>query len=273
MKSKIHEHSKNNFKTVSKKYIYSIIALGMVTLCSAQLTISQAEYFWDNDPGLGLGTAVSATDGSFNGVFEQLTKTGIATPGTGLHKFNIRIKDSAGMWGSTFTTVVQVNAAATPYISIVQAEYFWDADPGEGNGTAVLATDGNFNDVFEQLTKTGIALPANGLHVFNIRMKDSGGMWGSVFRSVVSVEAPLATEDFNLANLIVYPNPVKDILNFSSDKEITSAAIYNLMGQEVRTESLHVSEGSINVSNLASGTYLIKITANDAVKTLKFIKG
>ena len=256
-----------------RKYIYSIIALGMVAVCAAQVTISQAEYFWDTDPGIGLGTAVSATDGTFNSVFEELTKTGIATPGTGLHKFNIRIKDSAGMWGSTFTTVIQVNAVATPYISITQAEYFWDTDPGEGNGTAVLATDGNFNDVFEQLTKTGIALPANGLHVFNIRMKDSGGMWGSVFKSVVAVQVPLATDEFNLAHLKVYPNPVKDILNIAFDTEITKVVIYNLLGQEVmEVPSGHANQGGTNVSRLLSGTYLAKITVGSKVKTVKIIK-
>lgn len=255
-----------------RKYIYSIIALGMVAVCSAQVTISQAEYFWDNDPGLGLGTAVLTTDGTFNGVFEELTKTGIPTPGSGLHKFNIRIKDSAGMWGSTFTTVVQVNTAATPYISIAQAEYFWDADPGEGNGTAVIATDGNFNDVFEQLSKTGIALPANGLHVFNIRMKDSGGMWGSVFKSVISVEVNLGTEDFNLANLIVYPNPVKNILNFSYTHDITAVTIYNFLGQQVLAKSFQVNKSGIDLSELVSGTYFLTIQSQDKIKTIKIIK-
>lgn len=173
------------------KYIYSIIALLMIVLCPAQMFVSQAEYFWDTDPGAGNGTAVSATDGSFNSAFEQLTKTGIATPGNGLHKLCIRIKDNTGVWGPVFTNVINVQQTPTSTImALAQAEYFWDTDPGVGNGTPVLAADGNFNSTFEQLTKTGIALPAPGLHIFNVRVKDNTGVWGPLFKNVINVQNP-----------------------------------------------------------------------------------
>lgn len=172
-----------------KKYIYSIIALLLVTLCSAQMFVSQAEYFWDTDPGTGNGTPVLAADGNFNSAFEQLTKTGITTPGNGLHKFCIRIKDDSGAWGPVFTNIIDVQQTPPSTImAIAQAEYFWDTDPGTGNGTPVLAADGNFDSTFEQLTKTGIALPTAGLHVFNIRIKDNTGVWGPVFRNVIDVQ-------------------------------------------------------------------------------------
>ena len=176
------------------KYIYSIIALLMIMLCPAQMFVSQAEYFWDNDPGAGNGTAVLASDGNFNSAFEQLTKTGVTTPGSGLHKLCIRIKDNTGVWGPVFTNVINVqqNQTSAP-MAIAQAEYFWDNDPGAGNGTPVLAADGNFNSSFEQLTKTGIALPTGGLHVFNIRVKDNTGVWGPVFRNVVGVQNQAST--------------------------------------------------------------------------------
>jgi alpha-tubulin suppressor-like RCC1 family protein len=173
-----------------RKYIYSIIALLMVTLCSAQLYVSQAEYFWDNDPGTGNGTPVLATDGNLNSAFEYLTKTGISTPGNGLHKFCLRVKDNTGVWGPVFTNIINVQQNNTSTIMAVsQAEYFWDTDPGTGNGTPVLATDGNFDSTYEQLTKTGITLPSAGLHVFNIRVKDNSGVWGPVFKNVINVQS------------------------------------------------------------------------------------
>ncbi|MCS3531285.1 T9SS type A sorting domain-containing protein [Chryseobacterium sp. JUb7] len=173
------------------KYIYSIIALLMIVLCPAQMYVSQAEYFWDTDPGTGNGIAVSAADGNFNSAFEQLTKTGITTPGSGLHKFCIRIKDNTGVWGPVFTNIINVQQNPTSTIMAVsQAEYFWDTDPGTGNGTPVLAADGNFDSSFEQLTKTGIALPTSGLHVFNVRIKDNAGVWGPVFKNVINVQTP-----------------------------------------------------------------------------------
>lgn len=256
-----------------KKYIYSFIALLTVSLCTAQTSISQAEYFWDTDPGAGNGTAVLATDGNFNSAFEQLSKTGIPSPGTGLHKFCIRIKDNTGMWGPVFTNIVQVDATNTTAImSILQAEYFWDTDPGEGNGTAVLAADGNFDSAFEQLSKTGIALPPVGLHIFNVRVKDNTGTWGPVFKNVVSVQTNLSNTDFDLNGLIAYPNPVKNILNFSYAHEITAVTVYNFLGQQVLSKSLQANESVIDLSGLTSGTYYLTIQSQDKTKTIKIIK-
>ncbi|MGE8556635.1 MAG: T9SS type A sorting domain-containing protein [Chryseobacterium jejuense] len=183
-----------------KNYIYSIIALLMVILCPAQVFVSQAEYFWDTDPGTGNGTAVLAADGSFNSVLEQLIKTDIATPGNGLHKFSIRIKDNTGVWGPVFTNVIDVQQPVTSnVISLSQAEYFWDTDPGNGNGTPVLAADGSFNSVFEQLIKTDIVTPGNGLHKFSVRIKDNTGVWGPAFSNVIDVQQPITSNVISLS--------------------------------------------------------------------------
>lgn len=256
-----------------KKHIYSLAAFLTVVICSAQSSLTQAEYFWDTDPGVGLATAVQATDGNFNSAFEQLTKTGIIAPSAGLHKFCIRVKDNTGQWGPVFMNIIEVQSGATsPIMSILQAEFFWDTDPGLGLATPVLATDGSFNSAIEQLTKTGIALPPVGLHVFNIRIKDNTGQWGPVFRNVISIQTTLENTDVALSNLVVYPNPVRDILNVSLDTAITSIAIYTILGQEVITKTLNTNEGNIDVSSLASGTYFVKVYADKLIKTLKVIK-
>jgi Secretion system C-terminal sorting domain len=169
---------------------------------------------------------------------------------------------------ATFLTVVVCSAQST----ILQAEYFWDTDPGLGLATPVLATDGNFNSAFEQLTKTGIALPSLGLHVLNIRIKDNVNGWGPVFRNVISVQTTLETPGFDLKNVIVYPNPVKDILNLSFETIISSASVYTVLGQEVLTQAINANEGTIDLSSLTSGTYFVKVYANSLVKTLKVIK-
>ena len=91
-----------------KKYIYSLIAFLTLVVCQAQVALSQAEYFWDTDPGVGLGVAVTAVDGSFNSAFEQMASNGIAAPSVGMHKFSIRVKDNTGVWGTVFTTIIKV---------------------------------------------------------------------------------------------------------------------------------------------------------------------
>ncbi len=255
-----------------KKIIYSITAFLTVTLCVAQMSLSQAEYFWDTDPGVGLATPVLATDGDFNSAFERLSRTGIALPSVGLHKFGIRVKDSTGQWGPVFMNIVEVQQGGSAIMAVAQAEYFWDTDPGLGLGTPVLATDGNFNSAFEQLTKTGIALPSLGLHVFNIRVKDNTGQWGSVFRNVISVQTTLDIANLDMKALVVYPNPVKDVLNVSFDTAINSIAVYNMMGQVVMARMLNSNDTAIDVSTLSAGTYFVKVQSDATSKTVKIIK-
>lgn len=70
----------------------------------------------------------------------------------------------------------------------------------------------------------------------------------------------------------VYPNPVKDVLTISYEQEITRVSVYNLLGQEVITQSINANETSIDVSQLPVGAYLVKVNAGDTVKTVKVIK-
>ncbi|MCH2046033.1 MAG: hypothetical protein MK212_18100 [Saprospiraceae bacterium] len=103
--------------------------------------ISQAEYFWDTDPGEGNGTAINAADGTFEEAIEQALSTDAVGQAAGIHSFNIRMLGADGTWSPVFTTVMEVATAPNTSgrsIQLTQAEYFWDADPGEGNGTALL---------------------------------------------------------------------------------------------------------------------------------------
>lgn len=176
-----------------KKYIYSLVAGLTVTLCTAQVSISQAEYFWDADPGEGNGTAIASADGTYNSAFEKIAVSGIGAPAEGLHKFSVRVKDSQGTWGPAFTNIVNVQPATTPVpLSIAQAEYFWDADPGEGGGIALLAADGNYNSAFENIAISGLNAPSAGLHKFSARVKSNEGVWSPAFTNIVNV-APTTT--------------------------------------------------------------------------------
>ena len=82
----------------------------------------------------------------------------------------------------------------------------------------------------------------------------------------------LSTGSFSIKNLKFYPNPVKDILNLSLDKEITTVSINNLLGQEVFTRTVNNNEISIDITGLAAGTYMVKVISNNEVRTIKIIK-
>lgn len=90
--------------------------------------------------------------------------------------------------------------------------------------------------------------------------------------TTISCPPSLSNPSFISNELKIFPNPVKDILNISFDKEITLVSLYNLLGQEVITSPINANETTIDVSQLTSGTYLLKINSGNSVKTLKVIK-
>jgi hypothetical protein len=82
----------------------------------------------------------------------------------------------------------------------------------------------------------------------------------------------LGTGTFNNNAFTYYPNPVKDILNLSYDKNITKVAVYNVLGQEIMIKNNNANQSQLDMSSLASGTYLVRVTADNADKTFKVIK-
>jgi hypothetical protein len=174
-----------------KKYIYSLLAIMTMSISSAQLlSLSQAEYFWDADPGEGNGTPITTVDGSFNSVFEKIAVSGLNAPSVGLHKFSVRVKDNQGVWGPVFTNVITVESTTTPNpVTLTQAEYFWDTDPGEGSATPLLAIDGDFNSAFEKVALAGLGAPSVGMRKFCMRVKDNQGVWSPVFTNIINVES------------------------------------------------------------------------------------
>jgi hypothetical protein len=71
--------------------------------------------------------------------------------------------------------------------------------------------------------------------------------------------------------IIIFPNPVQNILTLKTPEIIKEVSIIDLLGQEVNTNQL--STNSLDVSNLSEGIYIIKVTSeNDKTFSTKFVK-
>ena len=68
-------------------------------------------------------------------------------------------------------------------------------------------------------------------------------------------------ENTEVNNLKIYPNPVNNTLNVSSDKKINKIEIYDALGRVIYAESNPSS--TINVEHLEAGLYSIAIIFND----------
>jgi len=88
----------------------------------------------------------------------------------------------------------------------------------------------------------------------------------------VTINTVLGTPNFTANNFKYYPNPVTNVLNLSYNKNITGVQVYNLLGQQVLAKSINQNEAQLNLATLAVGTYLVKVTANDASTSFKVVK-
>lgn len=85
--------------------------------------------------------------------------------------------------------------------------------------------------------------------------------------------ASLSNEEFQAANSIkVFPNPSRDILNFTSGEEITKVALYDLLGQEMASKNVSANEGTLDLSQLGRGAYILRVQCASSIKTLKIAK-
>jgi hypothetical protein len=86
------------------------------------------------------------------------------------------------------------------------------------------------------------------------------------------VAGTASVSDNELLNISMYPNPTSSRLNISAASTIKNAQIFNVLGKKVMSLNINKSSESIDVSNLASGMYLIKYSTDNATGTAKFIK-
>ncbi len=82
----------------------------------------------------------------------------------------------------------------------------------------------------------------------------------------------LSAPSFDMNGFSAYPNPVKDILNLAYTKNISSISVHNLLGQEVMSKTINATHSQVDLSRLSGGTYLVKVTVDGLVKTIKVVK-
>ncbi len=161
--------------------------------------LAAGEYFIDVDPGVGQGQSFGITTGPQASAAFAVDASALPI---GFHNLSMRFKDVNGLWGMTEARLFYVyggnGGSTTPASPIVASEYFFDADPGVGNGTA-LPTGAPQDNVSVNTAIDASAL-AIGAHVLTIRMKDADGRWGiAESRPFVVLEAGALQNDECLA--------------------------------------------------------------------------
>lgn len=92
----------------------------------------------------------------------------------------------------------------------------------------------------------------------------------SVYTFSGDCEAILGVNDELLSQVSVFPNPAREILNINvpSTVEINGVTLYDVLGKAATTT---ISNGQINVSNLARGVYILNVDTTAGTLTDKVV--
>ena len=92
--------------------------------------------------------------------------------------------------------------------------------------------------------------------------------------SISVIEVPketLSNHEVKLTKVSVFPNPVENKLNFSTKSNIKSVDVFNLRGSLISTFK-KISDNSIDLNNLKTGIYILKIATDKGTEFKKIIK-
>ena len=89
---------------------------------------------------------------------------------------------------------------------------------------------------------------------------------------VIENSSSLSVNEFDQNDIRIYPNPVNDILNISSDRQLKEVKLFNVLQQEVLKIEPN-QNGTLDISSLNSGIYFLHVYGdNDSKWIQKIIK-
>ena len=180
---KVYFRSKNENEIWSLIYIHNVVKI-LEEPIQPSTDVVAMEYFFDTDPGFGNGTSVAVTSETVTSTAFNIDISGLST---GFHKVYFRSKNENNVWSlnyiQNFTTAAKYPLA--PSTDIVAMEYFFDTDPGFGNGTSVPV-------IADTITSTAFDIDMSGLddghHKVYFRTKNENEIWGlSYIQNLVKV--------------------------------------------------------------------------------------
>jgi PKD repeat protein len=149
--------------------ISSLILLFATPLLFAQ-QINKAEYFFDSDPGYGNGVKITFTAADSVNLTENIMVP--ANMAGGLHHLYIRVQNNQGTW--SMTEVYHIFAQPA-HQSLTTLEYFFDSDPGFGNGIKTILTLADSINLIQNITIPQTL--TGGLHTLFVRTRNEQGTW------------------------------------------------------------------------------------------------
>lgn len=181
--------------------------------------------------------------------------------------------------GTDVTTPVLVNDLDITVTGNGKTYYPWKLVVGPTNLDVAAVQGINSRDNIEKV-EVGNTTP--GTYTITVAQKAGTTLAGTkqdYSLIVTGLGSPLGVEQNDFKVFDVWPNPANDELNVSMESDLSAEAlltIYDIQGRRVVDQKLDGADtmftGTVNISSLNSGIYLVKITQGDKQSVRKIVK-
>jgi len=86
------------------------------------------------------------------------------------------------------------------------------------------------------------------------------------------ISGTLANDDFNIDNIVIYPNPSNGIFSIANgNNTIENIEVFDVTGKSIKSKSSS-DNSTFDISNVSNGIYFVKISANNQTTVKRIIK-
>jgi uncharacterized protein YjdB len=110
----------------------------------------------------------------------------------------------------------------------------------------------------------------NGTVTVTATANDGSGVTGSA-EITISNQPNAVAEIDNKLNVTLYPNPTKGLVKINTDEIISSIEVYDIIGRKQLSKTT-LQSNMLDLSGLAEGQYILKITSDEATQTAIIVK-
>ncbi|MFT6921338.1 MAG: hypothetical protein ACJA1C_000332 [Crocinitomicaceae bacterium] len=170
--------------------------------------------------------------------------------------------DSANVTLSPIPTV-----AITGEVDTICINGAFTLDAGNGFANYDWSTGGTAQA--EPITGAGLGL---GDHVVTVMITDANGCTATDTTNI-NVDGCASIEELDLS-FSIFPNPSTGIFNYEVEGDLSQATmeVIDILGKVIIKDQTLKTQGTIDLSKVETGTYLLRIVQADRISTIRLVK-